>query len=145
MRVLKFRAWEEHDGKMYGCIVGNADKECDDYICPLIWMGDKGWVHSDTCKIMQYTGIKDVKGREIYEGDIVKCLELREDLREYISIVWWDDDGFITRDSARSADGFGLFLDNRQPLTEIEVIGNVFDWYDEDKYKELPFFDTREF
>ena len=40
-RILKFRAWEETEKKMYKCIVGNNDNEDNDFICPMIWIEGK--------------------------------------------------------------------------------------------------------
>ena len=61
-RVFKFRAWEESESRMYKCIVGNTDGNDNDFICPMIWIEERyDWVHSDTCKITQYTGYKDIQ------------------------------------------------------------------------------------
>ena len=66
MREIKFRAWDKNENEMfysnmyqnktsmiYG--LGNFLKECSDIEEP----------------IMQYTGLKDKKLKEIYEGDIL--------------------------------------------------------------------------
>lgn len=51
MREIKFRVWD--DGMLY---LGSSF--------------DSTWLEEKTC--MQYTGLKDLNGREVYEGDILR-------------------------------------------------------------------------
>lgn len=124
MRKFKFRAWEEAENKMYKCIVGNSDMNDDEFICPLIWDDKrKEWLHSDTCKIMQYTGVKDLKGQEIYEGDILAHMD-----------YWWirieyENGSFMVRDvdKVRYANKICNSHISDFDLTKWRVIGNVYE------------------
>lgn len=68
-REIKFRAWDTREGRMFNVQT----------ICPGIgateddrW-GDKGhYIPDCRLELMQFTGLKDKNGKEIYEGDIVK-------------------------------------------------------------------------
>lgn len=103
MREIKFRAWDNKENKMIYSHNDIWSWFSDNYM-------DDFSSKNDERIIMQYTGIKDKNGKEIYENDILKNQQTKE-----ISIIKWDQPtcSFI---------GF--------PHGEQEIIGNIFENHD---------------
>ena len=75
MREIKFRAWDIAEKRMFQVNPVHWEEESacragDDYLANAKMVG---W------ELMQYTGLKDKNGKEIYEGDIVRRKVKRDD------------------------------------------------------------------
>ena len=70
MREIKFRAFHEPTKQMFDVFSFDVNNV-------RAWYPEKYGLEispdREDCILMQYTGLKDKNGREIYEGDIVKC------------------------------------------------------------------------
>lgn len=69
MREIKFRAWdkEKKDWVKYFDYLINHNGEI-----LMLFEGDWEVVKSERYILMQFTGLKDKNGKEIYEGDIIQ-------------------------------------------------------------------------
>ncbi|QCD52478.1 YopX family protein [Campylobacter sp. RM16192] len=109
MRELKFRVWNTIDRKML--------KWGDIFHLPA-WEIFPGTPEQRAFDIMQYTGLRDKNGKEIYEGDIIKKIG---DIKTY-SIVF---DGVLA--AYLMDDGTGGYGLNQMLLRDFEVIGNIYE------------------
>lgn len=101
-REIKFRAWDKHPACKGLQYVGSIER----------WLANpKDFV------VMQYTGLKDKNGKEIYEGDIIQTRK-----GVYWEIIFSRIDGKYIY--IREISSFGL-TDRQASL--IKIVGNIYE------------------
>ncbi len=141
MREMKYMAWDEKKKEMIGpwdmhffsinadwighpnlCfgerVIGNPTEE------NIIHNIEEAKDFSKRFKVRQFTGLKDKKGIEIYEGDIVE-LKAAFGTENYIS-EWSEDNlGFSFKSIIPSE--HNMFISKEESLLHAEVIGNIWE------------------
>lgn len=122
MRELKYKVWDLEDKKIY--ILEGFDNK-GNYEFPVAYFHHKDkpdiarYNSMDKIKLLQYTGLKDMDAKEIYEGDIV----ISDNGTKYE--VYFTDGGFKL--SNAKYPNANLQLLDRMISNYIKVIGNIFE------------------
>ena len=134
-REIKFRAWD----KVLGCIVHpqnvmlieekfSITRYTKDYIGNV---GDsiETIENPKEFDIMQYTGLKDKEGKEIYEGDLVEygiSKMVGHNKRKEMGLVIWENDGAYFRIKNLDSD-MGISFSSYFDQLWTKIIGNIYE------------------
>lgn len=121
-RVIKFRAWDKRNNRMYfgwGCYTDQSNIQ---------------HVITDTGErvsgeLMQFTGLLDKNGKDIYEGDIVKYNSKTKESRSEnwvgpIVIEWRPEEAKFDFKDKNSDSGWSIF---GLHYCSYEIIGNIYE------------------
>lgn len=119
MREIKFRAFDKNINKMVNVLMIWPGGET----CGLQYIDGNNITLTTTIakehvSIMQFTGLKDYKGQDIYEGDVVKNSFFHKPLQ-----VIWDNDCAAFK-LAQDEYYMGFLASSKKG--ELQIIGNIY-------------------
>ena len=123
---IKFKAWDKQRKKIFEVSNLGFNTVERDIMVSVQDHHYQGRGYIDNYELMQYTGLKDVNGIEIFEGDIVKnnfmCPEITKK-KSNIGVIEWTDGNYMLY--CKEEDRY-TYLTCHITNKEFEVLGNIY-------------------
>lgn len=107
MREIKFRAWDKSNKEMFNVEIIDFQKR-------QVYKDTVSYCKFENIELMQYTGLKDMREKEIYEGDIL----FESFGEEYFKVVF--EDGSFRLETGECS------LPLKEYAHICEVVGNIY-------------------
>lgn len=115
--IPKFRAWDKNNKKMLGWKELDLTKELGEDEITIFEPTGQFAQPMYFYEAMQSTGLKDINGTEIYEGDIIK-----NSYDEIYTVKWFDAAFYLEEKYNGGFDYHELHLEDNK-----KVIGNIYE------------------
>ena len=117
MREIKFRAWIKEVDEIreveyinfWEKKISYPHKFCKEYYLNADF---------DEIELMEYTGLKDMKGKEIYEGDIIKFLN------GIFEVIWCNEKASFMLKNKEYKEFLNFIYENNNGM---EIVGNIYE------------------
>lgn len=118
MREIKFRIWKDREIIFLSSALSNGDV--------FLMNGNSLEPDTEKIKIMQYTGLKDKNGKEIYEGDILELIDWYDDSISIHPVVF-KNSAFMCQRLDDKEFPFFYLQGNDELKDGYKVIGNIYE------------------
>ena len=118
MREIKFRAWVKEKKAIFEVILIDYVTKKVTYLLErvghLLSIRDAKF---NDIELMQYTGLKDKNGKEIYEGDIIKFLN------GIFEVIWCNEKASFMLKNKEYKEFLNFIYENNNGM---EIVGNIY-------------------